>query len=182
GATWPDTKTKPFAAIACEYGAPRNGAGAASVRTTVLSATCSSFARRLRQGDAQRLEDRLEHVLRLRAVQQPDVQRQACAFREPLEEPARDVGSEAADAGLGEAFEQPVEHRQAGLDARRAAAAQLHANPAASRRRHFAAEATGACDPENGPFGPCVRLRGLRYSTDGMTWLGAFLAATVLAP
>ena len=29
--------------IACEYGAPWNGAGAASVRTTVLSATVSSF-------------------------------------------------------------------------------------------------------------------------------------------
>src|SRR4051794_41882876 len=33
----PETKTKPSAAIACEYGAPWNGAGAASVRTTRLS-------------------------------------------------------------------------------------------------------------------------------------------------
>ena len=32
--SWPETNTKPFALIACEYGAPWNGAGAASVRTT----------------------------------------------------------------------------------------------------------------------------------------------------
>src|SRR5215203_4606505 len=33
-ASWPETNTNPFALIACEYGAPWNGAGAASVRTT----------------------------------------------------------------------------------------------------------------------------------------------------
>ena len=40
--SWPETKTKPPAAIACEYGAPWKGAGAASVRTTRLSLTGAS--------------------------------------------------------------------------------------------------------------------------------------------
>src|SRR5207237_960730 len=35
--TWPETKTKPPAAIACEYGAPWKGAGAASVRMACFS-------------------------------------------------------------------------------------------------------------------------------------------------
>ena len=39
--TWPATKTNPFALIAWEYGAPWNGAGAASVRTTFFHS--SSF-------------------------------------------------------------------------------------------------------------------------------------------
>src|SRR6266702_6660747 len=69
-ASWPETKTKPLATIACEYGAPWNGAGAASVRTTVLSAIDRSLVRRLRERHAQRLEDRLEDMLRLGAVQQ----------------------------------------------------------------------------------------------------------------
>ena len=34
--SWPETNTSPFALIACEYGAPWNGAGAFSVRTTSL--------------------------------------------------------------------------------------------------------------------------------------------------
>src|SRR5581483_9003803 len=100
--SWPETNTKPPAAIACEYGAPWNGAGAASVRTTRLSAICSSFGRRLRERNTQRLEDRLEHVLGVLAVQQPDVQRHAGAVGEAFEEPADDVGAEPADAGLGE--------------------------------------------------------------------------------
>src|SRR4051794_21113276 len=102
-ASWPDTNTKPFAAIAWEYGAPWNGAGAASVRTTVLSATLSSFvAAGLREGDAQRLEDRFEHVLRIGSVQEAHVQGDAGSLGEALEEPARDVGAEAADARLGQ--------------------------------------------------------------------------------
>ena len=37
---------------------------------------------------------------------------------------------------LGQPFEQPVEHGQAGLDARGALSAQFHANPASARRGH----------------------------------------------
>src|SRR5437763_9994136 len=94
-ASWPETKTSPAAEIACEYGARWNGASAASVRTTVLSVTLSSFVPAgLRQGDAQRLEDRVEHVLRVGSVQQPHVQRHAGTLREALEEAARDVAAE----------------------------------------------------------------------------------------
>src|SRR5579864_4293070 len=85
-ASWPETNTKPLATIACEYGAPWNGAGAASVRTTVLSATVASLVRRLRERNAQRLEDRLEHVLRIGAVQEPHVQVQSRALCKALEE------------------------------------------------------------------------------------------------
>src|SRR4051794_2053082 len=103
-ASWPETNTNPFALIACEYGAPWNGAGACSVRTAVLSATgCLSFAGAcLREGDAQRLEDRIEDVLRVGAVEQADVQRQSRAVGEPLEEAAGDVVAEAADARVRE--------------------------------------------------------------------------------
>src|SRR5215471_6494274 len=99
-ASCPDTNTSPFAEIACEYGAPWNGAGAPSVRTTVLSATISSFVRRLREGNAQRLEDRLEDVLRVCAVEQAHVQRDTGALGEAFEELPRDVGRQAADARL----------------------------------------------------------------------------------
>src|SRR5690349_25106197 len=34
--SWPETNTNPLALIACEYGAPWNGAGAVSVRTASL--------------------------------------------------------------------------------------------------------------------------------------------------
>src|SRR4051795_4480665 len=102
-ASWPDTNTSPFALIAWEYGAPWNGAGAVSVRTTVLSATLSSFgAARLRERDAERLEDRFEDVLRVRPVQEPHVQRHARALCECLEKAAGAIGTEPADAGLGE--------------------------------------------------------------------------------
>src|SRR5579859_2972159 len=92
-ASWPETNTKPLATIACEYGAPWNGAGAASVRTTVLSATAASLIRRLRERNAQCLEDRLEHVLRLGAVQQAHVQRHSRSFSEAFQEAAGDVGA-----------------------------------------------------------------------------------------
>src|SRR5947209_2305584 len=101
-ASCPETKTKPFARIACEYGAPWNGAGAASVRTTFLSATLSSLSARVRQRDAERLEDRFQHMLRVRPVQEPHVQVDTRALGEPLEEPARDVGAEARDARFGQ--------------------------------------------------------------------------------
>ena len=48
---------------------------------------------------AERLEDRLEHVLGVRPVQQPDVQRQPGALGEALEEAARDVGAETRRCG-----------------------------------------------------------------------------------
>src|SRR5581483_5326716 len=102
-ASCPETKTNPPEWIACEYGAPWNGAGAASVRTAVLSLTlCSSLRARARKRDAQCLEDRVEHVLCVGSVQKSHVQRHACAFGEPLEEAAGDVGAEAADACLRE--------------------------------------------------------------------------------
>src|SRR5436190_24334410 len=88
-ASWPETNTRPFALIACEYGAPWKGAGAASVRTAVLSATISSFiAAGLCQRDAERLEDRLEDVLRVGPVQEPYVERHASALGELLEKAA----------------------------------------------------------------------------------------------
>jgi hypothetical protein len=68
----------------------------------VLSATGSSLVCRLRERHAQRLEDRLEHVLRIGAVQQSHVQGQPGTLRKPLEEAPRDVGTEPADARLRE--------------------------------------------------------------------------------
>src|SRR3954454_146510 len=76
-ASWPETNTSPFATIACEYGAPWKGAGADSVRTTDLSVTRSSFVRCLSERDTDRLEDRLEYVLRVRPVQEAHVQCEA---------------------------------------------------------------------------------------------------------
>ena len=100
--SWPETKTKPPAAIACEYGAPWNGAGAASVRTTrlVAHATCLLSLARLGQGGAERLEDRLEHVTAVGAVEKAHVQDEPRVLGQHLEEPPRDVGPEPADAGL----------------------------------------------------------------------------------
>src|SRR5579871_1924542 len=100
-ASWPETKTKPPAAIAWEYGAPWKGAGAASVRTTDFSLTAGSLSLAgLGQGGAERLEDRLEHVPAVGAVEEADVQDEARAVGEQLEEAPRDVGAEAADARL----------------------------------------------------------------------------------
>src|ERR687884_2317381 len=91
-ASCPETKTRSPTRIACEYGAPWNGAGAASVRTTSFSAT--PLPPRLRQRDAERLEDRLQHVLGVLAVDEPHVHRQARALGELLEEPRDDVALE----------------------------------------------------------------------------------------
>src|SRR5437763_2840367 len=74
-ASWPETKTRSPTRSACEYGAPWNGAGAASVRTTSFSAT--QLPPRLRQRDAERLEDRLQDVLRVLAVDEPHVHGEA---------------------------------------------------------------------------------------------------------
>src|SRR5438552_162049 len=166
-ASWPETKTKSPARIACEYGAPWNGAGAASVRTTVLSATFHSFRRaRVGERDAECLEDRLEHVLAVGSVQQADVQRQPCSFREAFEEAARplspqrlresaaerrarfgdlclrrprlDLEDEVEGGVLRHPLQQRVEHGQARLDARRAAAAELDPDPAPPGGVHVA--------------------------------------------
>src|SRR3954470_1215839 len=102
-ASWPETKTNPLALIAWEYGAPWNGAGADSVRTTVLSATFSSFgATSLCERDAERLEDRLQDVLGVGPVQEPHVERHAGALGELLEKATRDVGPEPPDPCLRE--------------------------------------------------------------------------------
>src|SRR5579862_620377 len=52
------------------------------------------------EGDAERLEDRLEHVLRVGSVEEAHVQRHTSALGEALEEASRDVRSEAADTRL----------------------------------------------------------------------------------
>ena len=222
----------------------------------VLSATGSSLVRCLRERHTQRLEDRLEHVLCVGAIEEPHMQRQPGALRKALEEAARDVRAESADArfceidvrnderlvrdlqhdarkrlgrrhrrepktgcavgpewfreraaerdtrlghlsfrGAGldleckvelrivsQPLEEPVEYRQAGLDAGGALSAQFHANPASARRGHR--ESGGYRSPhetEDGPFGPCSQGSGLRYSND-VTFPGALLAAVILAP
>src|SRR5258708_30759292 len=100
------------ARIAWEYGAPWNGAGAASVRTTVFSLISCSFGRTgLRQRNAERLEDRIQHVLRVLAVQEADVERQAGPLGEPLEEATCDVRAKAPDTRLRE-VDVPDEQRR----------------------------------------------------------------------
>ena len=76
--------------IACEYGAPWKGAGAASVRTTSLSIATPFRGRAGRRApcDAQRLEHRLEDVLRVVARDQADVERDPGALGEAAEEAA----------------------------------------------------------------------------------------------
>src|SRR5262245_5629756 len=100
----PETNTKPFAVIACEYGAPWIGAGALSVETAVLSISLPPFPwpAGLRERHAECLEDRFEHVLRIVAVDQADVQRKPSARGQLVQEARDEVGAETADAGLGE--------------------------------------------------------------------------------
>src|SRR6185437_2682642 len=108
-ASWPDTNTKPFALIACEYGAPWNGAGADSVRTTSLAIE-RPFSLRLGlgrpagepKGGADGLEHREQHVLRVLALEQAHVQVQAGAEGELLQEARDDVGGEPRHALAGE--------------------------------------------------------------------------------
>jgi subtilisin family serine protease len=56
----------------------------------------------LRQRDAERLEDRLQHVLRVTPLDQADVKRQAGALGELGQKPGDEVGREPADAHVGE--------------------------------------------------------------------------------
>src|SRR5438094_5352525 len=93
-ASCPDTNTSPPKRIACEYGAPWNGAGAASVRTTDFSAIglLSASRGRLRECDAERFEDRLEHVLRVAPVHEANVDCQPCSLRELAQEAIDEIG------------------------------------------------------------------------------------------
>ena len=74
------------------------------MRTAVLSSITppSGEAGSLRQRHAERLEDRLEHVLRIGALDQPHVQRQPGALGELSQEGGDDVAGEAGDAGVAE--------------------------------------------------------------------------------
>src|SRR2546421_5307534 len=105
-ASWPETKTRSPTRIACEYGAPWNGAGARSVRTPDFSATagCLSPAGRegLRQRDAERLEDRVQYVLGFLALDQADVQREPGALCQLPQEPRREVGVQPGHSRVGE--------------------------------------------------------------------------------
>src|SRR5262245_4464926 len=106
-ATCPETKTSPPALIACEYGAPWNGAGACSVRTGSFSSiwllpSGTWWTARRGECDTERLEHRLEDVLRVVAGDQPYVEVQAGAVGEAAEEVGDQVGLEAADAGVGQ--------------------------------------------------------------------------------
>src|SRR4051812_35224016 len=98
-ASWPDTNTSPFALIACEYGAPWNGAGAASVRTTSLL-NCRLLDLRwpasLPDRGPERLEDGAQHVLGILALEHPDVHVQPGACCKLVQEPAEDVAGNAA--------------------------------------------------------------------------------------
>ena len=100
--SWPETKTKPPAAIACEYGAPWNGAGAASVRTTVLSLTW--FLLGSVQAWARAAPSALKIASSTCWVSVP-LSRRTCRTSparsaKPLEEAPRDVGVEPADPRL----------------------------------------------------------------------------------
>src|SRR3954447_19681846 len=63
----------------------------------------------LRKRGAERLEDRLEDVMRVRAVEQTDVQRQRRAVRELAQERGDDVGRDPAETRLREV---DVRHQQ----------------------------------------------------------------------
>src|SRR4051794_5066147 len=104
---WPETNTKSPALIACEYGAPWNGAGAFSVRTTDLASVAidllsSAGPAALRQRDSQSLEDGLEHVLGVASFDQADVQGQAGSLGELGQKTRNEVGSQPPDAHVGE--------------------------------------------------------------------------------
>src|SRR5256885_15595030 len=95
------------ARIACEYGAPWNGAGAFSVRITdfisvAIGLLSSAGTAALRQRDAERLEDRLQHMLGVPALDQADVERQAGSFGELREKPGDEIGRETADTHVRE--------------------------------------------------------------------------------
>src|SRR5438105_4996111 len=154
-ASWPETKTRSPARIACEYGAPWNGAGAASVRTTDFSATLCSFVRAcLCQSDTQGLEDRVEDVLGVGAVEEAHVQRQPGAVGEPFEETARDIGSEPADPRL-----RKIDVRD---EQRRLGDFEDDVRECLGGRHQPESVAAGAVAPERRGERPSERAAGLR--------------------
>src|SRR4051794_25229845 len=165
-ASCPETKTKSPARIACEYGAPWKGAGADSVRTTVLSATLVSFGvAGLRQRYAERLEDRIENVLRVGAVQQAHVERDARRLGEPVEKSPGDVGAEAADPRVREV---DVRDEQGAVGA-----LEHHARERLRRRHHRPAvtaplaQRTGQRTAERAAGLGDLGLRGARLDLEG---------------
>src|SRR2546421_1414684 len=95
---------------------------------TLFSATFRPA--RLGERDAERLEDRLEDVLRVLALDQPHVERQARALGELPEEPGDDVALDARNVGVREVdvrdderptggFERHTGERLVGRDRRR---------------------------------------------------------------
>src|SRR5205085_4927746 len=62
----------------------------------------SARPKRLSEGNSERLENRLEHVLRVAAVEKAHVQREAGALRELLEETRGEIALEPGDACLRE--------------------------------------------------------------------------------
>src|SRR5512133_3474833 len=92
----PETNTKPPARIACEYGAPWNGAGAASVRTTDFDSAAigllSPRAGGLGQRDAEAFEDRFQDMLRVARLDQADVKGKAGALGELGQKTRDEVG------------------------------------------------------------------------------------------
>ena len=100
-ATWPETNTSPPAddrlrvrrALKRRRGCLR----ANDVLAHIVISLPVVCAARAGQRGAQRLEDRVEHVLRVVAFQQANVQRQAGAAGEALQEVADHVGREPAD-------------------------------------------------------------------------------------
>src|SRR5207237_637832 len=104
-ASCPETNTRSPARIACEYGAPWKGAGAFSVLMTILSVMRlllpPARAARLGERHPERLEDRLEDVVGVRAVDQTDVERQGGSVDELAQECRDEIRGQAADPGTG---------------------------------------------------------------------------------
>src|SRR5205823_10410805 len=87
---WPANTALPERAPA----QPRCGRRSCRSRTGLLSLA------RFGQRCPERLEDRLEHVTAVGAVEEAYVQDEPRVLGQHLEEPPRDVGSEPPDAGL----------------------------------------------------------------------------------
>ena len=99
----PTTNTKPFALIACEYGAPWNGAGAPRCGRPPSSRSSSVRGRHAWPIAApSALKIAASTCSGSLAFEDADVDVEACAGRELVEEPRDDVAREAADALAGE--------------------------------------------------------------------------------
>src|SRR5919108_6081465 len=71
-------------------------------RSCLPSLLLSRRARRLGERSSEGLEDRLENVLGVLAVEQPDMHRHPCRLGELTEEAGHEVPLEARDMGVGE--------------------------------------------------------------------------------